>query len=127
MKKELKDVERTEVETDVSVIDAEEVEEEVKFEDEPKLGPVKRIKKRMREFSERHPRAVSVLKGIGVFGVAFITGFAVATVNEKQKRASEGIADSNCVLLPEDNCDINVDETVNNIEEIPDIDISSES
>lgn len=126
------DVERTEVErTEVPTVD---VEFEPIIEDEPKLGPVKRFKKRMHEFGERHPKAVSVCKAVGVFSVAFLSGFAVATVNERRKWAKDVVMDSigeNCIPFPEDSGDIinveNVDvETVSDIpEEIPDIDISS--
>ncbi len=140
MKKEQKqDVERIEVETiDVPTIDVERAEVEraevqiEPFEEEPKLGLGKRIKKRMHEFGERHPKAVSVCKAVGVFSVAFLSGFAVATVNERRKWAKDVVTDSigeNCVSFPEESGDIiNVEvDTVNNVpEEIPDIDISSE-
>lgn len=138
-KEQKQDVERIEVETiDVPTIDVEKAEVEraevqiEPFEEEPKLGPVKRIKKRMHEFGERHPKAVSVLKGVGVFGIAFLGGFAGATLTERRKWVKQGIAESigeNCVPFPEESGDIiNVDavETVSDTpEEIPDIDISS--
>ena len=124
---ETADVERAVVErTEIPTVN---VEFEPIEDDEPKLGPVKRFKKRMHEFGERHPKAVSVLKGVGVFGIAFLTGFAAATVSERRKWIKEGIQDSlsdNCVPFPEGiECDditnvpVETEETVS-MPEIPD-------
>lgn len=124
---ETADVERAEVErAEVPTVN---VEFEPIEDDEPKLGPVKRFKKRMHEFGERHPKAVSVLKGVGVFGIAFLTGFAAATVNERRKWIKEGVQDSlgdNCMPFPEGiECDdvtnvpVETEETVS-MPEIPD-------